>query len=152
MRLRNDPVENAKQWFGLVATVGLVCLCLGGCTWKMSAATGYKYSSGSRSGTITKFSQKGLIWSTWEGELDLHRLKSTGGERPTTTSDVFHFSVSDPNIAAAVVSAEETGRRVTLKYDQYFMRGWRHGATGYNVTAVVLSDVQAPPAERFPMQ
>lgn len=28
-----------------------------------------EYSDGQRVGIVTKFSQKGLIWKTWEGEL-----------------------------------------------------------------------------------
>lgn len=98
------------------------------------------YSEGSRSGTVTKISHKGMIWTTWEGELDLHRLTSTGGEHPTMTADLFYFSVSDDDVAKKVQEAEASGKRATLHYRQYLLRGWKYGGTSYDIVDVELSD------------
>ena len=60
--------------------IGLVSLSLIGCT--------ENYSNGERIGFVTKFSERGLIWKSWEGELN---LTQTG----MNTSSTFQFSIDN---------------------------------------------------------
>ena len=97
-----------------------------------------EYSEGSRSGVIQKLSKKGVIWKTWEGELNLgyndSRIDSEG--RQTIAPAVFIFSCSSDGTAKSLADAEQAGRRVTIGYKQYLLRGWDKGSTSYDVTKV----------------
>lgn len=126
--------------FGFGCFVLVASLILGGFIIKATGGLNIQYSEGSRSGTVTKISKKGWIWQTWEGELDLHRLRSTGGERPTMEADIFYFSVSSDDVAEQIQKAEQSGNRTTLKYKQYFLRGWKYGGTSYDITGLEVSD------------
>jgi hypothetical protein len=80
-----------------LALVALMASMLVGCG---------EYSDGERVGTIQKFSRKGLIAKTWEGEMLLGGLKrktvsgtdSNGGSTSSTSmvANVFEFTVEDP--------------------------------------------------------
>ena len=69
----------------------------------------WSYSSGERAGWVQKFSHKGWICKTWEGELALVSL-------PGTTVEKFYFTVHDDTVAEKVTRA--MGRRVSLHYDE----------------------------------
>lgn len=70
----------------------------------------WSYSEGERAGYLQKFSKKGWICKTWEGELLLSSMPGAIPER-------FSFSVRDDDIARALMAA--TGKRVVLTYAQH---------------------------------
>lgn len=73
-------------------------------------ALSYSYADGERAGYVQKFSRKGWICKSWEGELAMVNL-------PGTMPQIFAFSVRDPAVAASV---ERTiGQRVALHYEQH---------------------------------
>ncbi len=76
-------------------------------TW--SALT-WSYSSGERAGYVQKFSKKGWICKTWEGELAIVSI-------PGTMSEKFSFTVRNDSIAARV--NQTMGKRVALVYHQH---------------------------------
>ena len=93
-----------KTAAGLVLTVvGLFTL------WTMFALT-YDYSDGERAGYVQKFSRKGWICKTWEGELALVNL-------PGAMPEIFHFSVRDNAMARTI--QDSVGKRVALTYEQH---------------------------------
>lgn len=69
----------------------------------------WSYSSGERAGWVQKFSNKGWVCKTWEGELALVSLPGSAVEK-------FAFTVHDDEVAKAVTAA--TGKRVTLHYEE----------------------------------
>jgi hypothetical protein len=69
----------------------------------------WSYSSGERAGWVQKFSRKGWICKTWEGELALVSL-------PGSTAEKFYFTVRDDAVAAQVNKV--MGRRVSLHYEE----------------------------------
>ena len=73
------------------------------------AALSWDYSSGERAGWVQKFSKKGWICKTWEGELALVSLHGSSVEK-------FLFTVRDDAVAREVAAA--TGKRVTLHYEE----------------------------------
>jgi hypothetical protein len=73
-------------------------------------ALSYSYSAGERVGYIQKFSKKGWICKTWEGEIAMVNL-------PGQIANTFQFSVRDDSIAALINKAQ--GQRVALTYDQH---------------------------------
>jgi hypothetical protein len=76
-------------------------------TW---GALTWSYSSGERAGYVQKFSKKGWICKTWEGELAMVSI-------PGTMSEQFFFTVRNDSIAAQINAA--MGRRVSLTYQQH---------------------------------
>ena len=70
----------------------------------------WSYSEGERAGYLQKFSKKGWICKTWEGEILLSSMPGAIPER-------FAFSVRDDQIAKDLMAA--TGKRVVLTYAQH---------------------------------
>lgn len=84
------------------------------------------YSKGSRVGVVRKFSHKGLLVKSWEGELLLGGVISTGGKNPELVNETWDFAV-DPEarhgedaeeIVRALDQAQDSGKRVKLYYNQ----------------------------------
>ncbi len=68
------------------------------------------YSDGERAGYVQKFSRKGWVCKTWEGELAMVNL-------PGTLPQIFNFSVRDATVADQI--NKSLGQRVRLHYDQH---------------------------------
>ena len=69
----------------------------------------WSYSTGERAGWVQKFSNKGWLCKTWEGELALVSL-------PGTSVEKFQFTVRDDAVAAQINKV--MGQRVSLHYEQ----------------------------------
>src|SRR5512145_2559362 len=69
----------------------------------------WNYSEGERAGWVQKFSKKGWLCKTWEGELALVSL-------PGSTVEKFNFTVRDDAVAAEIMKL--MGKRVTLHYEE----------------------------------
>lgn len=76
-------------------------------TW--SALT-WTYSSGERAGYVQKFSRKGWVCKTWEGELAMVAV-------PGSTPEKFYFTVRSDSVAALI--NQSLGKRVALHYNQH---------------------------------
>ena len=86
------------------------------------------YSNGERAGYVQKFSRKGWVCKTWEGELAMVNL-------PGTMPELFRFSVRDDAVAASV--NQSLGQRVRLHYEQHKgVPGNCFGETEYFVNKV----------------
>jgi hypothetical protein len=70
----------------------------------------WSYSEGERAGYLQKFSKKGWVCKTWEGEILLSSMPGAIPER-------FAFSVRDDLVAKDLMAA--TGKRVVLSYAQH---------------------------------
>ncbi|HEV8377157.1 MAG TPA: hypothetical protein VGR38_13085 [Candidatus Polarisedimenticolia bacterium] len=107
--------------FFLVAPPVLIALY----TW---AALSFSYSKGERVGYVQKFSNKGWICKTWEGELAMVNL-------PGAMPEIFKFTVRDEGVVAKI--NEGLGHRVTLHYEQHLgLPSSCFGDTSYFVTNV----------------
>jgi hypothetical protein len=96
------------------------------------ATLGISYSDGDRAGVLQKFSRKGWICKTYEGEL---AVSYTPGMAPV----LWYFSVRDEAVAAKI--KEMQGKRVVLHYDEH--RGVPtdcFGETQYYVDGVRVID------------
>jgi hypothetical protein len=88
----------------------LLVLAVGGFALYVWATLRLSYSDGERAGYVQKFSRKGWICKSWEGELAMANL-------PGTLPQVFQFSVRDPAVAEAI--NRSMGQRVSLHYEQH---------------------------------
>jgi hypothetical protein len=96
------------------------------------AALSWSYSEGERAGILQKFSHKGWICKTHEGEL---AMTTVPGVAPT----LWNFSVRDDEVAQQL--REHVGRRVVLHYSEH--RGVPtscFGETPYFVDSVELRE------------
>jgi hypothetical protein len=97
------------------------------------------YSNGERIGFVTKFSNRGLIWKSWEGELN---LTQTG----MNTSSTFQFSIDndrqDENVVKILDSAATLGWKVKIRYHETAFKNWfrNRGETSHFVETVEVLD------------
>lgn len=90
----------------------------------------YSYSRGERAGYVQKFSQKGWLCKTWEGELAMVNL-------PGTMTEIFLFSVRNDSIANLL--EKNVGKRVSVSYEQHRgVPGSCFAETEYYITNVRL--------------
>jgi len=73
-------------------------------------AVSWSYSTGERAGYVQKFSKKGWLCKTWEGELAMANL-------PGAMPEIFPFSARDDAVATRI--NENLGSRVVLTYEQH---------------------------------
>ena len=73
------------------------------------AAMSWSYSNGWRSGIVQKFSRKGYVCKTWEGEL---AMTTVPGVAPT----IWLFSVRDDSVAQQISQA--IGNRIDMHYEE----------------------------------
>lgn len=90
------------------------------------------YSNGSRTGYINKFSEKGVVFKTHEGDLTM----TLGTNQKGIGVNTWSFSVKDENIAYTVEEAMESGKKVKLTYEQKMTAVPWKGDTAYFVTKV----------------
>jgi hypothetical protein len=90
------------------------------------------YSLGNRSGLLQKFSHRGNIFKTYEGELILSSIKSNQGVG--IASEKFFFSVADETVAKKLENLQ--GRNVTVHYVEKRRAIFWRGDSNYIVDSV----------------
>ncbi|TDN81248.1 hypothetical protein DET49_12819 [Salegentibacter sp. 24] len=90
------------------------------------------YSEGTRSGELIKFSKKGVISKTWEGEIS----------QGISGAQIFQFSVLDQNRDVIEALQENEGNYVRLKYLERYATFFFWGDTKYFITEV--EEAQSP--------
>jgi hypothetical protein len=99
------------------------------------------YSDGDKAGTLVKLSKKGIIFKTWEGELNTYMYVSDQAAASAAVTSLFTFSVldRDKEVLAAMEKAMLTGQRIKLTYKQkYFSFPWNGDTKYFIVKAQVL--------------
>ena len=110
------------------AFLGILLTLAGFIYWKYY----YTYSSGNRYGLLQKFSHKGNLFKTYEGEMILSSVR--GNYNVPLASEKFFFSVSDKNVAGQLMNMQ--GKFVTVHYkEKNGAVSWR-GDTKYIVDSV----------------
>jgi hypothetical protein len=104
----------------------------------------WNYSTGERAGWLQKFSHKGFVCKTGEGELALVSL-------PGSSVEKFFFTVRDEAVAAKVTAA--MGKRVSLHYEEKVgLPTSCFGDTRYYVTDVsATTDIPIGPGVVVPV-
>src|SRR5215472_1060319 len=69
----------------------------------------WSYSTGERAGWVQKFSSKGWLCKTWEGEMAMVSM-------PGSTSEKFYFTVWNDDVAQQINKV--MGKRVSLHYEE----------------------------------
>ena len=105
----------------------------------------WSYSEGERAGWIQKFSSKGWLCKTWEGELAMVSM-------PGSMSEKFFFTVWDDATAEQI--NKMMGKRVSLHYEEKVgIPTSCFGETRYYVTKVaVVEEIPLAPGVVVPAQ
>lgn len=90
------------------------------------------YSEGTRTGELIKFSSKGILSKTWEGEIS----------QGISGAQIFQFSVLDGNKEVIKKLQENEGNYVKLRYIERYATFMFWGDTQYFVEEV--QEVQSP--------
>ena len=100
--------NTSRRWPLWLAAILVLILALAALyTW---LSLSWSYSEGERAGYVQKFSKKGWLCKTWEGELAMVAM-------PGSLAEKFPFTVRDAAVAAKV---EKTmGKRVALVYEEH---------------------------------
>ncbi len=127
------------RWF-VIILVALLALTAGWVWLTLS----WTYSEGERAGYIQKFSSKGWLCKTWEGEIAMVTM-------PGAIPDKFVFSVRDDAVAARINTL--AGRRLVLHYQQHkFVPSSCFAETEYFITdAQPVEDNLVAPASSRPI-
>lgn len=88
------------------------------------------YSEGTRSGELIKFSHKGVVFKTWEGEVS----------QGISGAQIFQFSVLDSKKDVIEKLQENEGNYVKLTYVERYTTFFFWGDTKYFITNVEESN------------
>ena len=101
-----------SRWktIGILVVVAIILLPILYVAAKAGISLSYTYSQGERAGFVQKFSQKGWICKTWEGEM----AQTT---QPGVPPLIWDFTVRNDSIATAINA--QIGKRVALHYRQH---------------------------------
>ncbi len=112
-----------KRWVFVALVSPLLLLAL-----YTAIVLSWSYSTGERAGYVQKFSKKGWLVKTWEGELAIVTI-------PGTLVEKFEFTVREDSVARKINAT--LGKKVSLLYEQHVgIPTSLFGDTGYFVVAV----------------
>ncbi len=127
---------------GMVAVaIGVIAILVAAYFWFFLS---WNYSTGERAGWVQKFSRKGWLCKTWEGELALVTM-------PGTSQEKFLFTVWDDSVAQEINKV--MGKRVSLHYEEKVgLPTSCFGETRHFVTGVkVVEDIPLAPGIVVPV-
>ena len=101
------PVTKSKVFLWTFTPIALLAALFAGYLWLMFT---WSYSKGERAGYVQKFSQKGWLIKTWEGELAMVAV-------PGSTPEKFFFTVRNDELAKRINAT--VGKRVAISYEQH---------------------------------
>lgn len=111
----------------LFGTIGIIII---GIALYFAAIYYITYSEGYRAGELVKFSNKGVIFKTWEGEIS----------QGVSEAQIFKFSVEDGEKQVIQKLQDLQGKDVKLTYKERFGTFPWLGDTKYFVTEVKETD------------
>ena len=135
------PPRRRKNWLARILAVLVLGPAIVIGLW-IAIAINWSYSEGDRAGYVQKFSKKGWLCKTWEGELAMSPV-------PGSPPQMFPFSVKDDAVAREL--QESMGKQVDLTYKEH--RGIPtscFGETNYYVTNVRVIEGNGPTAPTPP--
>jgi hypothetical protein len=94
------------------------------------------YDEGVRAGNVLRVSKKGMIFKTYEGQLNLQTFGALKGASPIMESFDFSVESDETQVIKDLEAVALTGERVNLHYvKRYALFPWR-GDTKYFITRV----------------
>lgn len=104
--MTGEEIRKKAVRIALLLIVAVVVLSAG----YIMIVLNWSYSKGERVGYVQKFSEKGWLCKTWEGELQMLPV-------PGALPEKFLFSVRDKTLISKINSS--LGKKVVLSYEQH---------------------------------
>ena len=104
--MTGEEIKKKAIKIAALLLVLVVVLCAG----YVAVALNWSYSKGDRVGYVQKFSEKGWLCKTWEGELQMLPV-------PGALPEKFLFSVRDKAVINRINLS--IGKKVSLTYEQH---------------------------------
>jgi hypothetical protein len=98
-----------RKWLWIALGVFVLLPAVVMAAWT-AIALNWSYSEGDRAGYVQKFSRKGWICKTWEGEIAMVNI-------PGAAQEKFPFTVRDDSVAAKLTSL--MGDQVSIHYREH---------------------------------
>lgn len=131
---------NASWLRRLIVGILVLALLVAAYFWVVFS---WSYSSGERAGWVQKFSHKGWLCKTWEGELAMVSM-------PGSMAEKFYFTVRDDATAESI--NRSMGKRVAVHYEEKAgIPSSCFGETRYFVTGVSVVDEIPLPGVMVPV-
>lgn len=111
VRTVSEPPRRRRRWWPWLLTAFVVAPAALFALWA-AISLNVAYSQGERAGVIQKFSRKGWLCKTWEGEIAMATIPGAVPER-------FAFTVRDDSVAQAISALYREGARTSINYDQH---------------------------------
>jgi hypothetical protein len=105
-RMTGNEIMKKAIKISILLIVAVAVLCTG----YVMIALNWSYSKGERIGYVQKFSEKGWLCKTWEGELQMLPV-------PGAIPEKFLFSIRDKTVINKINSS--LGKKVSLSYEQH---------------------------------
>jgi hypothetical protein len=132
IEIPNSSARRGRRGLRLLV-ISLLVIIAGVALWTWLTLS-WAYSDGERAGVLQKFSRKGWICKTQEGEIAMYF-----GGQVLTSPQMWQFSVRDKNVAAQLDKA--VGHRVQLHYTEHpGMLSDCFADTRYFVDRVTITD------------
>jgi hypothetical protein len=94
------------------------------------------YESGVMAGKVLRITQKGVVFKTYEGKLDLETFGALKGTSPIASTFDFSVESKEKEVVKQLESVSLSGERVNLHFKKRYMKfPWR-GDTKYFITEV----------------
>jgi hypothetical protein len=94
------------------------------------------YDEGVRAGNVVRVSKKGVVFKTYEGQLNLQSFGAIKGASPFVETFDFSVEKSKPEVVRELEAVALSGERVNLHYiKRYALFPWR-GGSKYFITSV----------------
>jgi hypothetical protein len=98
------------------------------------------YESGVMAGKVLRITEKGVVFKTFEGKLNLETFGALKGASPIAESFDFSVEKSNTEVIDALQKVALSGERVNLHFKKRYIRvPWR-GETKYFATEVERAD------------
>jgi len=128
-----SKVTTLELAIGLAIVAIIVLLsspCVFYATGRFAGGVMPQYSTGTRTGYITKVSRKGMFWQTNEAEMQVGVGQMAAVQVP------FSFSIVNQDVLDDVSRYEGTDTRITVSYSQWLVQPLWRGRSGYEAVGV----------------
>jgi hypothetical protein len=95
---------------------------------------GISYSTGTRTGVVIKLSKKGVLFKTYEGELNLGGISE--GDGTIMPTRLWNFSVDKSNTMVYEAITQSEGKHVRLYYKEVLKNFFWQSETPYLIEKV----------------
>lgn len=102
------------------------------------------YEEGVMAGKVLRVTQKGVVFKTYEGKLNLETFGALKGASPIAESFDFSVEKNQTDVIKQLEEVSLSGERVNLHFVKRFMRFFWRGDTKYFVIKVERLEAKPP--------